>query len=112
MRRGEIWTQAGGPGGPGYAGKPRPALILQSDLLDETDSVVTCPFTTRDNKAIPTRVSFAASAANGLYEDSDLMADKIMAVARGKLGRRVGAVSPADMVRVQEAVLVVLGFEG
>ena len=40
------------------------------------------------------------------------MADKIMAVAWGKLGRRVGAVSPADMLRVQEAVFVVVGFEG
>ena len=40
------------------------------------------------------------------------MADKIMAVARGKLGRRVGAVSPADMLRVQEAGLVVGGVEG
>ena len=109
MRRGEIWTQSGGPG---YAGKPRPALILQSDLLNETASVVTCPFTTHDNTAIPSRVPFPASAANGLNEHSDLMADKIMAVSRDKLGRRVGAVSPADMLRVQEAVFVVLGFEG
>ena len=109
MRRGEIWTQSGGPG---YAGKPRPALILQSDLLDETESVITCSFTTHDSTAIPSRVPFQANAANGLNEDSDLMADKIMAVARNKLGRRIGAVSPADMLRVQEAVFVVLGFEG
>ena len=53
MRRGEIWTQAGGPG---YAGKPRPALIVQSDLLTETDSVVTCLFTTQGNAAIPSRL--------------------------------------------------------
>lgn len=108
MKRGEIWTQSGGPG---YAGKPRPALILQSDLLSETGSVLTCPFTTHDTVAIPTRVAVQANAANGLLEDSDLMADKIMAVARTKLGRRIGTVSPADLMRVQEAVLVVLGIE-
>ena len=109
LRRGDLVTVAAkGP----YTGKPRPALILQSDLLDQTASVVTCPFTTHDSTAIPTRVPIPASAANGLNEDSDLMADKIMAVARAKLGRRIGAVSQDDMVRVQEAVLVVLGFEG
>lgn len=108
MKRGEVWTQAGGPS---YAGKPRPALIVQSDLLTETDSVVTCLFTTHDNKTIPSRVAFAANADNGLLEDSDLMADKVMAIPRNKLGRRLGAVGVADMARVEDALTLVLGFE-
>lgn len=108
MKRGEIWTQSGGPG---YAGKPRPALIVQSDLLDATDSVVTCSFTTHDNKAIPSRVAFRATPANGMLEDSDLMADKIMAVSRTKLGRRLGALTDDDMAQVQQALMLVLGFE-
>ncbi|WP_309621362.1 type II toxin-antitoxin system PemK/MazF family toxin [Novosphingobium sp.] len=108
MKRGEVWTQAGGPS---YAGKPRPALIVQSDLLAETDSVVTCLFTTHDNTAIPSRVAFTASADNGLLEDSDLMADKVMAIPRGKLGRRLGAIGPSDMARVEAALTLVLGFE-
>ena len=109
MKRGEIWTQAGGPG---YAGKPRPALIIQSDLLAETESVVTCLFTTHDNAAIPSRVAIAATADNGLLEDSDLMADKVTAVPRARLGRRLGAISEAEIARVEDALLVVLGFEG
>jgi mRNA interferase MazF len=108
VKRGEIWTQAGGPG---YAGKPRPALVLQSDLIQSTESVIICLFTSHESGSIRWRLPFARTAANGLLEDSDLMADKIMAVARNKLGRCVGAVSPADMLRVQEAVFVVLGFE-
>lgn len=109
MKRGEIWTQSGGPG---YAGKPRPALILQSDLLADTDSVVTCPFTTHDSAAIPSRIPFRATVFNGLNEDSDLMTEKIMAVARSKLGRKIGAVADRDMDSVEEAVLMVLGFAG
>ena len=108
MKRGEVWTQAGGPD---YAGKPRPALIVQSDLLSQTESIVTCLFTTHDADEIPSRVAFAATAANGLYEDSDLMADKVMAIPRRKLGRRLGIVEPADMARVEQALLLVLGFE-
>ncbi|NNM96591.1 MAG: type II toxin-antitoxin system PemK/MazF family toxin, partial [Candidatus Dormibacteraeota bacterium] len=47
MRRAEIWTVAGGSG---YAGKPRPALIVQDDRFD-TDSVTICPFTTDSTDA-------------------------------------------------------------
>lgn len=108
MKRGEVWTQAGGPG---YAGKPRPALIVQSDLLSQTGSLVTCLFTTHDANAIPSRVGIAATAGNGLYEDSDLMADKVMAIPRNKLGRHLGVIDPADMARVEQTLLLVLGFE-
>ena len=109
MRRGEIWTQSGGPG---YARKPRPALIVQSDLLTDVDSVVTCSFTTLKSDSDPTRVSFAASATNGLLDDSDLMAEKVMAIARTKLGRRIGAISAEEMARVEDALALVLGFAG
>lgn len=109
MKRGEVWTQSGGPG---YAGKPRPVLILQTDLLDETDSVVTCLLTTHENKAIPSSVPFRSMELNGLLEDSDLMAEKITAVPRTKLGSRLGAVGAADLARAKDAVMVVLGFDG
>ena len=109
MKRGEVWTQAGGPGD---AGQPRPALIVQSDLLDQTGSVVTCLFTTHDSAQIPSRVAIPASAENGLLENSDLMADKVTAVPRTKLGRRLGVVSEAELARVEDALLLVLGFEG
>jgi len=43
VRRGEIWTAAGGKN---YAGKPRPVVILQDNRFDMTDSVTVCAFTT------------------------------------------------------------------
>ena len=43
MRRGEIWTVAGGKD---YAGKPRPVVIVQDDSFDATDSITVCAFTT------------------------------------------------------------------
>lgn len=109
MKRGEIWTQSGGPG---YAGKPRPALILQSDLLTGTDSIITCPFTSQANENVPTRPRFFPDANNGLRETSDLMVDKIMTVARSKLGKKMGSISAEDMERVEDAMLLVLGFAG
>lgn len=107
MKRGEIWTQAGGPG---YAGKPRPALIVQADLLAGTDSIVTCLFTSYGNEELPTRLRFTPTVGNGLNEPCDLMADKIMAVPRSKLGRRIGEATAEDMERIEQALIIVLGF--
>ena len=109
MRRGEIWTQSGGSG---YAGKPRPALIVQSDLLAGMDSIITCLFTAHGDMDIPSRVAFDPNPANGLREPSDLMTDKIMTVSRDKLGKRVGALSDEEMAGVEQALLLVLGFAG
>ena len=109
LKRGEILTQSGGPS---YAGKPRPVLIIQSDLLSGTESIITCLFTSQANENVPTRPRFVPDAGNGLRETSDLMVDKITTVERSKLGKRIGAVSAEDMERVEDAMLLVLGFAG
>ena len=109
VKRGEIWTQAGGSG---YARKPRPVLIVQSDQLLETDSVIICLFTSHEGSPLTSRLPFAPDAENGLREASDLMVEKIMTVARNKLGKRIGSISAEEMERVGDAMLVVLGFAG
>lgn len=110
MKRGEIWTVAGGAG---YAGKPRPALIVQADWLTaDVGSVLTYGITSLVRDDMFSRPAVAPSADNGLRGPSQVMTDKIMAVPRGKLGFRVGALSKADMARVEQAMLLVLGFGG
>ena len=107
MKRGEIWTQSGGPG---YARKPRLVLIVQSDLLAGTDAIVTCLFTSLEGARLIARLLFTPTVENGLLEVSELMADKIMTVQRTKLGRRIGALSAEEMGEVQQALAFVLGF--
>lgn len=109
MKRGEIWTQAGGSG---YARKPRPVLIVQSDLMTETESIIICLFTSREGRQLTSRLHFEPDGENGLNEPSDLMVDKVMTVARTRLGRRLGEVNAEDMARVEDAMLLVLGFAG
>ena len=62
MKRGEIWTAAGGPG---YAGKPRPVVIVQSDAFDATKFVTTYGLTTDPTEAPLARVLIAPSETNG-----------------------------------------------
>jgi mRNA interferase MazF len=106
VRRGEIWTVAGGSD---YAGKPRPAVIVQDDRFD-TDSVTVCPFTTDPTEAPLFRVEIESSPDNGLGQACRLMVDKITTVRRSRLGDRVGELSDSDVVRLNRAVVVFFGI--
>ncbi len=107
MKRGEIWTVSGGPG---FAGKPRPALIVQSDLTVETPSVLTCGFTTHISEDVPLRPLILPTPKNGLARPSNLMSEKITAVPRTRLGKRIGRLSIEDVARVDGALLLIMGF--
>lgn len=73
MRRGEIWTVAGGKD---YAGKPRPVVIVQDDRFDATDSITICAFTTDPTDAPLFRLIFEPNERNGLLSTCRLMVDK------------------------------------
>jgi mRNA interferase MazF len=107
VKRGEIWTVAGGPD---YAGKPRPVVVIQDDAFAVTLSVTICPFTTHALDAPLLRLPIEPSTGNGLRATSQLMVDKITTVAKSKLQKRVGRLSDADIVRLNRAVLVFLGL--
>ena len=109
MKRGEIWSVAGGPG---YAGKPRPVAIVQDDRFEGLESITFCPFTTNPTPAPLFRLPVKPSEGNGLTEDSNLMVDKITTVPRSKMGKRVGYLSDEDIVRLNRAVIVFLGLAG
>jgi mRNA interferase MazF len=107
LKRGEIWTVAGGAD---YAGKPRPAVILQDDAFDATASITICPFTTRPVEAPLMRLPIAPSDLNGVRSLSNVMIDKLTTVSKTKLERRVGRLSAEDLVRINRAVIVFLGL--
>jgi mRNA interferase MazF len=106
MRRGEVWTVSSS----GYAGKPRPAVIIQDDRFDATASVTVCVFTTDKTEAPLFRIRIGPSDANGLRTESRLMVDKITTVPKDRLGERIGRLDNADMVRLNRAILVFLGL--
>ncbi|MBI4213676.1 MAG: type II toxin-antitoxin system PemK/MazF family toxin [Chloroflexi bacterium] len=107
MRRGEVWIVAGGGD---YTGKPRPVVILQDDRFDATDSVTICAFTGDPTQAPLFRILVDPSELNGLDGPSRLMVDKITTVRRTRLGNRLGRLDDDDMLKLNQAVLVFLGF--
>jgi mRNA interferase MazF len=106
MRRGDIVTVAGGV----YAGKPRPALVVQDDRFDATDSVTVCPFATTEVDAPLLRVPVVANEANGLGHDGYLMIDKITTVRRSNARTVLGRLEATTLVEFERRLLVFLGF--
>ncbi len=109
MIRGDVVSVAAGSG---YGGKPRPAVIVQSDDFAATASVALCLLTSRDLGAPLLRLPVLPSAANGLAAPSWIMVDKILTVPRSKVGHRIGALSPADLGSLDRALAVFLGIAG
>ena len=106
MTRGEVWTVSGA----GYAGKPRPAVIVQDDRFDVTASITVCVFTTDETDAPLFRIPVTPRAENGLRSVSRLMVDKLTTVHKSRLGKRIGRLDDADMGRLDRAILIFLGL--
>ena len=107
-RRGEIWPVAVDPD---YAGKPRPAVIVQDDAFDATRSVTLCPLTGSDAE-VSIRPLITPSAENGLRAPKRLMVDKITTVSRERVQRRIGRLSREEMSQVSRSILTFLGLAG
>jgi mRNA interferase MazF len=107
VKRGEIWTAAGGKD---YAGKPRPVVVIQDDRFDMTDSIMVCAFTTDPTDAPLFRLPIQPNEANGLRAECRLMVDKITTLPKVRIGKRLGRLADEDLVRLNRAVLVFLGI--
>jgi mRNA interferase MazF len=107
VRRGELWTAAGGKHD---AGKPRPVLIVQDDRFDATSSITVCPLTSDPTEIPLLRVPLDPNDSNGLDAPSGVMLDKVTTMPRSQLDERIGKVSDADMLALSRGLLVFLGF--
>jgi mRNA interferase MazF len=93
---------------PGDYGKPRPALVIQNDLLAELDSVVLCPVTS-DLRTADFRVTIEPTPSNGLRHVSQVMVDKLSTLPRSKVGDTFGRLEDEKMRAVDRAMLLVIG---
>lgn len=92
----------------GDYGKPRPALIVQTDLLTELDSVVICPVTS-ELRTAAFRVTVEPTVQNGLRALSQVMVDKLSTLPRTKINAPFGRLEDERMRAVDRALLLVVG---
>ena len=107
VKRGEVWTVSGGPD---FAGKPRPPVIVQHKLLGQVDSVTVCPMTSGAEIDSPSRVPVRPDEENGLRHCSHIMVEKISTVKTRKLGQRLGVLAPNVLVKLEWSLLWYLGL--
>lgn len=105
MKRGDIVTAVSS----GDFGKPRPALIVQSDWLDLM-TVVICPFTSDLIGATPIRVSVEPTERNGLRRQSHIMIDKVTTVQRTRCGGVIGELDEQYLAAVEEKLALLFGL--
>ena len=106
MRRGDLVTVAA----PGDYGKPRPALVIQSDLFEALPSVTVCLVTSELRDAPIFRITVDPSAENGLRRISQIQVDKVMTVARERVGSKIGRLDDASLLKVTRSLAVFVGI--
>jgi mRNA interferase MazF len=95
----------------GDYGKPRPAVIVQTDALPaEHASVVVCQMTSECSDAPDFRVTVDPTARNGLRVVSQVMADKPVTIRRERIGRTIGRLDDRDVSRLNIALAFVMGL--
>ncbi len=109
MKRGDIVLAVAR----GDYGKPRPAVIVQSDLFNTAHaSVLVCLLTTNRIDAPLFRLPLAATSANGLLEPSQIMVDKLLALPRSRIRERIGEADDETMLALNRALALMLGLAG
>lgn len=106
MMRGKLLTVAL----QGDYGKPRPAVVIQSDLFDEHPSVTVLPLTSELRETPLFRITVEPSPDNGLQRRSQIMIDKIHTVPRIRLGSMLGKLSDDEQVAVNRSLMLFLGL--
>jgi mRNA interferase MazF len=107
MRRGDVVTVAA----TGDCGKPRPAVIVQTDALPAAHaSVVVCQMTSDSSDAPDFRVTIDPSERNGLRVKSQVMADKPVTIRRERIGRHIGHLEDKDVARLNIALAFLMGM--
>ena len=105
MKRGDLIVVAL----PGDFGKPRPAVVVQSNDID-VDSVLVCLFTSDQAASANYRQAVEPDTQNGLRELSYVMTDKVQAARKDKCGTVIGRLSNEDMQILNENLTFVLGL--
>ena len=108
MKRGAIVVVAARGA---YTGKPRPALVVQSDLFNPTHASVTvCPITSDCVDAPLFRLTLPPGSRTGLRGVSQVMIDKIVSVPRAAISAEIGECDARELDGLDDTLRRWLGL--
>ncbi|MGH1589973.1 type II toxin-antitoxin system PemK/MazF family toxin [Methylobacterium phyllosphaerae] len=106
MTRGDLVTVAMA----GDFGKPRPALVIQSDAFAQTGTVTVLLLSSTLVDAPLIRPTLPPTSQNGLNKPSQVQVDKAMSVRREKVGPPIGRLDDATLLAVTRSLALFLGL--
>src|SRR5688572_8723941 len=107
MNRGDVVTVAL----PGDLGKPRPAVIVQTDILNEhLRTIILCPISSYESDPRFFRVSIEPTSGNGLKMRSEIMVEKLQAANRSKIGKVIGRLDDSTMRQLARSLMISLAL--
>lgn len=111
IRRGELYYADLSPVVGSEQGGVRPVLVVQNDVGNRySPTVIAAAVTSKLDKArLPTHVELSAKLY-GLSKNSVVLLEQIRTIDKRRLKERIGALSPQTMARVDDALLISLGF--
>ena len=96
----------------GDYGKPRPVVVVQSDVYNPThSSIVVCPITSHLVAAPLFRLTLLPAPGNGLEAESQIMIDKLTALRADRIRKRIGTLRPSEMRALDRALRVWLALD-
>lgn len=96
----------------GDYGKPRPAVVVQSDVFNDIhESITIYPMTTYLDEAPLFRLLLSPGKQNGLKTASQIMVDKITTIKRDKIHQKIGALTKDQINKLNEAIMLWLNFK-
>ncbi len=106
MRRGDLVTIAV----QGDFGKPRPAVVVQNDMVAETNNVLVCPLTTVRGPFETLRIAIRPAPGNGLRSESFVMLTNVVAAPRSKCGSVIGRLTDDEMAAIDARLAFIFGL--
>jgi mRNA interferase MazF len=108
LKRGDIVTVAA----PGDYGKPRPAVVIQADALNQADpdSVILALVTGTLRNAPLLRLTIDPTSHNGLKKSSQVMVDELVTVRRERIGAAVGRLTDRQLVALDRLLALAIGL--
>ena len=107
MKRGDVVTVAIS----GDYGKPRPAVIIQSNIFNDTHAtILVCPMTSETTPVSLFRIPVQPGSETGLKKKSDIMVDKIVTMRREKIGSKIGRLDEETLLRLNRRLALFVGL--
>jgi mRNA interferase MazF len=109
IRQFEIWIADLNPRKGTEAGKVRPVIVIQTDLLNkEHPSTIICPITTNVKQEAEILRVHLKKAKFGLKEDCDIMIDQVRAIDNNRLLEKIGEVDRVTAEKVKENLRILM----